>query len=110
MSFPVCWPKVLLVATEGQTRELERVLGEDRSLYSFAICDVMLARDAATFRLDVFRHHLNPPAECVYSQRQPGLQRTETVPIPRIPYALKLDEASPEEAVFCVCRPEPPEA
>jgi hypothetical protein len=61
MSFPVCWPKVLLVATEGQARESEMVLGEDRSLYSFAICDVMLARDAATFRLDVFRHHLNPP-------------------------------------------------
>jgi hypothetical protein len=95
---------------KGQTFESENVLGEDRSLYSFTICDVMLARDAATFRLDVFRQHLNPPAERVYSQQQPGLSRTETVPIPRTPYALKLDEVSPAEANFCVCRPEPPAA
>lgn len=95
---------------KGQTGESEKVLGEDRSLYSFAVCDVMLARDSAQIRLDVFRHRVNAPAERVYSEPQPGLAPGESVPIPRIPYALKLDDASPEEAVFCVCRPEPPVA
>ena len=37
----------LFTLAEGQTRESEKVLGEDRSLYSFAIGDVMLAWDAA---------------------------------------------------------------
>jgi hypothetical protein len=102
--------RFLFRLAEGQSCASEKVLGEDRSLYSFAICDVMLARDSAQFRLDVFRHHLSSPAERVYSQQQPGLHPGERVPIPRIPYALTLDDASPENAVFCVCRPEPPAA
>jgi hypothetical protein len=99
--------RFLFTLAEGQTGESERVLGEDRSLYSFAIGDVMLARDAAQFRLDVFRHHLNLPAEPVYSQKQAGLRPGESVPIPRIPYALKFDGPRSDKAVFCVCRPEP---
>jgi hypothetical protein len=77
-------------------------------LYSSAISDAMLARDSAQLRLDVFRHHSNIPAERVYIQQQPGLKPGESVPIPRIPYALKMDDTSPEKAVLCICRPERP--
>ena len=85
----------------------DKIPGEDRRfLYSFKICDVMLARDSAQFRLDVYQHQGNLPAERVYSEFH-GLQREERMPVPRTLYALKLDAASPDEAAFCICRPNP---
>lgn len=85
----------------------DRLLGEDRKLYSFSICDVMPGRDAAQFRLVVFRHHPGLSPEQIYSEVQEALQPGDKVPIPKIPWAIRLDEASPDEAVFCVCRPAP---
>lgn len=102
--------RFLFRLAKGKTCESEKVLGEDRCLYSFAISDVMLGRDSVQFRLDVFRHHSNLRAERVYGQQQPGLKPGESVPIPRIPYALKLDDASPEGAVLCICVPALPTA
>ena len=90
---------------KGKTSD--RLLGEDRKLYSFSICDVMPGRNTAQFRLVVFRHYPGLSPEQVYSEVQEALQPGDKVPIPKIPWAIKLDEASPEEAVFCVCRPDP---
>jgi hypothetical protein len=85
----------------------DRLLGEDRTLYSFSICDVLPGRNTAQFRLVVFRHYPGRPPKQVYSKVQEALQPGETVPIPKVPWAIKLHEASSDEALFCVCRPEP---
>lgn len=98
--------RFLIKVAEGETWSSEKVLGNDRSLYSFAICDVILGRDAVQFRLEVFRHGVNRQVERVYSELQPGLRLGERVSIPTIPYALKVDEATSESAALCVCRPE----
>jgi|SRR5262245_17839076 len=90
---------------EGVTSD--RLLGEDRKLYSFSICDVLPGRDTAQFRLIVFRHYPGLPPEQVYNEVQEPLQPGETAPIPKVPWSIKLHEASPDEALFCVCRPEP---
>jgi hypothetical protein len=84
----------------------DRLLGEDRKLYSFSICDVLPGRNTVQFRLVVFQHHPRLPPKQVYSKVQKALQPGETVPIPKVPWAIKLHEASPGEALFCVCRPE----
>jgi len=84
----------------------ERLLGEDRVLYSFSICDVLPGRNTAQFRLVVFRHYPGRPPKQVYSKVQEALQPGETISIPKVPWAIKLHEASPDEALFCVCRPE----
>jgi hypothetical protein len=91
--------------TKGETEESGRFMGNDRSLYSFAIRDVMTAADAVQFRLDVVRHEPGR-SKRVYTKLQRALQLGETLPIPRTPYALKVDKISDEEARFCVCNPD----
>jgi hypothetical protein len=54
----------------------------------------------------VFRHYPGRPPKRVYTEVQKALQPGETVPIPKVPWAIKLDEASPDAVSFCVCRPE----
>jgi hypothetical protein len=90
---------------EGTTSD--RLLGEDRKLYSFSICEVLPGLNTAQFRLVVFRHYPGLAPEQIYSEVQEALQLGESVPIPKVPWAIKLEEASPNEAVFCVCRPDP---
>ena len=79
--------------------------GEGRRFYSFRICDVMPALDAAEFRLVVWRHGSGLPDEVVYDERQPMLKKEETISIPKLPsWAIKLHSASEDEAEFCACR------
>jgi hypothetical protein len=99
--------RFLFKLSEGQTDKSGKVLGKDRSLYSFAICNVRVATDSTQFQLDVFRHHINRPDELVYSEVQKGLAPEESVQIPRIPYILKFDCVKDNMATFCVCRPNP---
>lgn len=89
----------------GQSWKSDEVVGKDRWFYTFAVCDVSLAKDGVRFRLDVFRHSPKGSVKRVYGQPQRALRAEETVPIPNIPYALKVDGVSLEQAVFCVCHP-----
>jgi hypothetical protein len=64
----------------------DKFLGEDRKLYSFKVCDVMPAQDAAEFRLVVIRHKAGHPDKEVYNEMQPALKKNETIGIPKLPF------------------------
>ena len=96
--------RFLITVAEGGTWSSDKVLGSDRSLYSFSLSDVTLARGAVQFRLDVFRHGVGRNVEKVYGEPQPAFGLGERHPIPGIPYALKVDEATSGSATLCVCR------
>lgn len=103
----------LFKVVEGGKYESEakvRGIKDTRFMYSFAIRELMLGVDSASYQLEVFRHS-GPglPPERIHSERYgPGLG--EKVQIPEIPWALKLDEVGPDGAVFCVCDPNRPAA
>jgi hypothetical protein len=89
----------------GESDRSEPILGTDRSLYSFAICDLVPARGSAQFRLEVYRHQPGKPARRVYNRMQPAMMLGEMLPVPETPYALRLHEAGGDRAEFCVCDP-----
>ena len=94
---------------EGETGKSDKVTGNDRFQYSFEICEVSLARDSVQFLLNVFLHRSDLPPERVESETILGLKPEGTVPIPRIPWALKFHgvEVKTSQAMFCVCKPDP---
>src|SRR5882762_138917 len=105
---PVITRRRVFTVAKGDTYESEAIFsGEDDVLYSFAICNLMLGIDLANYQLKVFRHALNLPAETVYNGPCSNLlgQRKPIPEIPGTPWAVKLDVANTDEAVFCVCKP-----
>jgi hypothetical protein len=100
--------RVFTVA-KGDTYESEAIFpGKDGLLYSFAICDLMLGIDLANYQLKVSRHPLNLPVETIHNEPcRHSLGLRKPIPeIPGTPWALKLDAANIDEAVFCVCKPD----
>jgi hypothetical protein len=84
------------------------VLGEGSSSYRFQFRLVQVAENGAVIHLEVFREaeEKREPVE----SKDHTLRLNESVEIPRIPRALKLDgvDADSGEAKFCVCDPHLP--
>ena len=78
-----------------------KLLGSDRCFHDFEIIEIMVAPDAAKFRMKEYRHVLGRPVETVNDNGY-GITWGEAVQLKNIPWKLVLQETNNDTAHFRV--------
>jgi hypothetical protein len=83
----------------------QQLLGAQQRFYHFEIPELWVGDKAARFHLQIFRHSLGHPIEMI-SERPHGIRCGNFIPFQDIPWKLKLDRVTKDEAYFSLIQNE----